>query len=173
MEVPAPFAGVIDRLAAEPGQVIKVGDAVLSYKAGNEKDGEAATEDRAPSMKTNNVEQPRRTENARLCPSRHRACRPPHWNSGRPPSVRFMARKLGVDLAKVPGSGPGGGLLDDPRRTFKQAPAPAKPPVPDMALDVGKPGTRIKLQGIRRKIAEHMCSPRKRSRTTHTSMNAT
>src|SRR5262245_34960870 len=31
MEVPAPFAGTIAKLNAEPGQQLKVGDAILSY----------------------------------------------------------------------------------------------------------------------------------------------
>ncbi len=66
-----------------------------------------------------------------------------------------MARKLGVDLATVHGSGPEGRILIEdlgPRiHSAPEAPAPApKPP------DYGKPGTRIKLQGLRRKIAEHM-----------------
>src|SRR5262252_8074218 len=33
MEVPSPFAGTIGSLYAEPGQTIKVGDAVLAYTA--------------------------------------------------------------------------------------------------------------------------------------------
>src|SRR5262245_10883614 len=40
MEVPAPFAGTITTLHADPGQQIKVGDLVLSYTpAGREGDG--------------------------------------------------------------------------------------------------------------------------------------
>src|SRR4051812_31615454 len=31
MEVPSPFAGTVTRLAAEPGQMLKVGDVVLAY----------------------------------------------------------------------------------------------------------------------------------------------
>lgn len=77
------------------------------------------------------------------------------------PSVRLLARKLGIDLTQVRGSGPGGRvLLDDV--TSRLAPIPqdaasqeaARPvePVPDY----GSPGDRIKVQGLRRKIAEHM-----------------
>src|SRR5262249_15609828 len=33
MEVPAPFAGTIQKLNAEPGQPLKIGDIVLTYEA--------------------------------------------------------------------------------------------------------------------------------------------
>src|ERR1700758_904213 len=36
MEVPAPFAGTIQNLNAEPGQQLKVGDIVLSYQEAGE-----------------------------------------------------------------------------------------------------------------------------------------
>ncbi|MCH7728640.1 MAG: 2-oxo acid dehydrogenase subunit E2, partial [Planctomycetes bacterium] len=61
------------------------------------------------------------------------------------PSVRRKARELGVDLASVVGSGPGGRVLmndlKQPATTSQQTVAP---------------GTRIKLKGLRRRIAEHM-----------------
>ena len=72
-----------------------------------------------------------------------------------------MARKLGVDLAAVRGTGPGGRILLDDltphiRRPAADAngPRPAPPPAPKP--DYGKPGTRVKLLGLRRKIAEHL-----------------
>jgi pyruvate dehydrogenase E2 component (dihydrolipoamide acetyltransferase)/2-oxoisovalerate dehydrogenase E2 component (dihydrolipoyl transacylase) len=75
------------------------------------------------------------------------------------PSVRHLARKLGVDLARVRGSGPGGRVLIDdlagyvkPNGTTHDAPSKPAPP----AVDYGTPGTRQKLVGLRRKIAEHM-----------------
>jgi 2-oxoisovalerate dehydrogenase E2 component (dihydrolipoyl transacylase) len=59
----------------------------------------------------------------------------------------------------VRGSGPGGRVLIDDLAGFLQptgAPAEpvAKPAAP--AIDYGRPGTRTKLVGLRRKIAEHM-----------------
>jgi pyruvate dehydrogenase E2 component (dihydrolipoamide acetyltransferase)/2-oxoisovalerate dehydrogenase E2 component (dihydrolipoyl transacylase) len=72
------------------------------------------------------------------------------------PSVRLMARKLGIDLQQVRGSGPAGRILvEDLTRQLAPAGQPAAPVKPP-AADYGKPGTRIKLQGLRRKIAEHM-----------------
>src|SRR5262249_3895275 len=73
------------------------------------------------------------------------------------PSVRYMARKLGIDLAQVRGTGPGGRILigdlaaevAPATKDGQRKPAEPRP-------DYGNPGTRIKLQGIRRKIAEHL-----------------
>jgi len=76
-----------------------------------------------------------------------------------------MARKLGLDLHQIRGSGPAGRILiedltsqittrheaDDARSV---APPSALPGAP--AQDFGKPGTRLKFQGIRRKMAENM-----------------
>ena len=71
-----------------------------------------------------------------------------------------MARQLGVDLASVHGSGPGGRILFEDLAPRVQAPAqePAAPtvPPPPPPVDYGKPGSHIKFQGLRRKIAEHM-----------------
>ena len=66
------------------------------------------------------------------------------------------SRKLGIDLTVVHGSGPGGRILLEDLEiksvgTKKEA---AKKPAEQ--LDVGKAGMRVKLQGIRRKIAEQM-----------------
>jgi len=80
--------------------------------------------------------------------------------------VRHLARKLNVDLATVRGTGPGGRILLDDLTTYLQpahtngtGPAAPKPAAP--AFDLGKPGTRTKLLGLRRKIAEHMVASKK------------
>ena len=75
------------------------------------------------------------------------------------PSVRQMARKLGVDLTTLSGSGPEGRVLIDDlsrtlRRTETREEKPASKPTP--TFDFGRPGTRVKLAGMRRRIAERM-----------------
>jgi pyruvate dehydrogenase E2 component (dihydrolipoamide acetyltransferase)/2-oxoisovalerate dehydrogenase E2 component (dihydrolipoyl transacylase) len=69
------------------------------------------------------------------------------------PSVRQMARALGVDIAGIRGSGPAGRILvEDLARGTK----PQTDAHPVEAVDYGKPGTRIKFHGVRRKIADHL-----------------
>jgi pyruvate dehydrogenase E2 component (dihydrolipoamide acetyltransferase)/2-oxoisovalerate dehydrogenase E2 component (dihydrolipoyl transacylase) len=144
MEVPAPFAGAISSLRAEPGQKIKVGEVVLTY-TGAEQPAVRPAEVPAPTAPVHT--------NGPASPVVNRA---PVMAA---PSVRQMARQLGVDLASVHGSGPGGRILVEDLASRFQTPvhemaAPGVLPPP--TVDYGKPGTRIKFQGLRRKIAEHM-----------------
>jgi pyruvate dehydrogenase E2 component (dihydrolipoamide acetyltransferase)/2-oxoisovalerate dehydrogenase E2 component (dihydrolipoyl transacylase) len=169
MQVPSPFAGTVTALGATPGTKVKVGQLFLSYEptgeltlaasgrptpgslpalpeAGRETNGvglSVATGVSAPAGSTN---------------GRSRGPLPPAA-----PSVRMLARKLGVDLAHVHGSGPHGRiLLNDltPYLTPKPTNGPRTAPAPggtDVSrLDFGVAGTRVKLIGLRRKIAEHM-----------------
>src|SRR5262249_50195880 len=74
------------------------------------------------------------------------------------PSVRYMAPKLGVDLNQVRGTGPAGRILIEDLSSLDRAQAPPAreaPPAPP-PVDYGKPGTRVKLQGLRRTIADRM-----------------
>ncbi len=157
MEVPAPFAGVITALRAEPGQKIKVGDSILSYTPAGQP---AENEMPAPT-------EPVRKESAPSAASAPESARRngPTVPASRPdllvkaaPSVRLMARKMGIDLARVHGSGPQGRILIDDLSAALAATG-AAPPRPAPAVpraDYGVPGSRIKLQGLRRRIAERM-----------------
>ena len=86
------------------------------------------------------------------------------------PSVRRIAREIGVDIAQVPGTGPGGRITETDVKEFARhvlsslgggaiAPAPGKPGSPGPALpDFSKWGDVEKkpMSGIRRKTAEHL-----------------
>jgi len=159
MEVPSPFAGVISALQAQPGQKIKVGDIVLTYNSAGQADGVAATQDRqrgSESARTELVAAGNAAANRTVnrLPSAVTAAAATVKAA---PSVRLMARKLGVDLTRVHGSGPGGRILIEDLSSFA-APAAAepKPAPPEPPPSHGTPGTRVKLQGVRRRIAEHM-----------------
>jgi pyruvate dehydrogenase E2 component (dihydrolipoamide acetyltransferase)/2-oxoisovalerate dehydrogenase E2 component (dihydrolipoyl transacylase) len=62
---------------------------------------------------------------------------------------------MGIDLARIRGTGREGRVLLGDLSTALTA-AKETPHKTRHAFDVGKPGTRIKMQGLRRKIAEHM-----------------
>lgn len=146
MEVPAPFAGTITRLAAEPGQQLKVGEVVLSYDRGEVEAPTTTASDGVGNGAVAVAATPTAPAGMEL---RVRAA----------PSVRQMARKLGIDLNRVHGSGPDGRVLLDDLATFDRAPPPSTPPTAPVAerpLDFGRPGTRIKVVGLRRRIAEQM-----------------
>jgi pyruvate dehydrogenase E2 component (dihydrolipoamide acetyltransferase)/2-oxoisovalerate dehydrogenase E2 component (dihydrolipoyl transacylase) len=69
-----------------------------------------------------------------------------------------MAQSLRVDLRAVPGSGPGRRILIDDLAQYIRGReiATKKRKGRSTQPDLGKPGERIPLQGLRRSIAEHM-----------------
>ena len=149
MEVPAAFTGTVSATLAEPGGKIKVGQVVMKYETGASA-ATAPTDAPAPVAAT---AAPATASKAEVTAPAVGTLPPAA------PSVRHMARKLGVDLARIRGSGPGGRvLIDDLAGALRPAEAngmpAAKPARP--AVDYGRPGTRTKLVGLRRKIAEHM-----------------
>ncbi len=176
MEVPSPFAGTVTALAAAPGTKVKVGDRLLSYNAVGEAGGRPTPPAPLPEGKGE-------SDSHSLALAVHREA--PRADSPLPsgrgaegvgsssanghalppaaPSVRMLARKLGVDLAAVRGSGPHGRiLLDDltpyltPKPANSTRPASAPSGTDTSKFDFGVAGTRQKLIGLRRKIAEHM-----------------
>jgi pyruvate dehydrogenase E2 component (dihydrolipoamide acetyltransferase)/2-oxoisovalerate dehydrogenase E2 component (dihydrolipoyl transacylase) len=152
MEVPAPFAGTVVALLAEPGTNVTVGRPVLSYTPA------AATVPTPAATPTPSA--PR--DPGPSSPNGHgdtagpRSPLPPAA-----PSVRHLARKLGLDLAAVRGTGPAGRiLLEDVTAAAGGTPPAAEKPAEkaekEPRFDVGRPGTRVKVAGVRKKIAEHM-----------------
>jgi pyruvate dehydrogenase E2 component (dihydrolipoamide acetyltransferase) len=84
------------------------------------------------------------------------------------PSVRRVARELGVDIHQVPGTGPGGRIsVEDVKAYVKKvmsaggprpvAPAPGVPAQPELP-DFARWGRieRTPMRGVRRKTAEHL-----------------
>ena len=169
MEVPAPFVGTVTGLSAEPGTKIKVGQVVLTYNpvgapveasGGRQPPERTATSENGPQLGSLPTPARQRDGNGRAA-----AAQPGRPGAAPPaaPSVRLLARKLGVDLARVRGSGPHGRILIDdltPFLTARSADGPAKPEragkTDTSRLDLGVAGTRVKLAGLRRRIAEHM-----------------
>jgi pyruvate dehydrogenase E2 component (dihydrolipoamide acetyltransferase)/2-oxoisovalerate dehydrogenase E2 component (dihydrolipoyl transacylase) len=157
MEVPAPFAGTITELKAEPGARLNVGQAILAYQG----DGVA----KAEPVVAATSQRPAQAAVAEKVAAAVAGNGPSVGPAGpvAAPSIRHLARKLGIDLRRIRGTGPAGRiLLDDltPHLSAPAAPAAQKPAEPP--ADYGKAGTRIKLQGLRRLIAEHMVDAKRR-----------
>ena len=111
VEIPSPAAGPVARILAQEGDVVPVGTVIVVI-------GDGAA--------------PAPVENQETAPP------PPRVQAT--PLVRKIAQELGVDLATVTGSGPGGRMTVD---DVRNAGAPAG-------------GRREPLRGVRRLTAEHM-----------------
>ncbi len=178
MEVPSPFAGTVSALQAEEGGQMKVGDVVLTYSGPGpnkpdgqgdgekEKRGEKIRQRRADAELTNAI--PHSGRKAAPTEVVNSPNRPPISASPLPvkaaPSIRFLARKLGIDLAQVRGSGSGGRVLFEDLLPFSPEPKASElitPAAAEPHVDFGTPGTRLKFHGLRRKIAENMARAKK------------
>ena len=114
--------------SAEPGQQIKVGEVVLTYTpAGRAEPAAAVPRDRASRR--------RRRSRARAGRNGQRSAVPPRRLPVKAaPSVRQLARKLGIDLTRVHGSGPEGRILvEDLTATSSRASRRAAPATPRRA----------------------------------------
>jgi len=118
VEIPSPYGGTVLQVLVAEGDVVPVGTELVVIGAPGE-EAPAAT----PAPVT--VARP-----AAPAPSRVQAT----------PVVRRIAQELGVELATVSGSGPGGRITDEDVR----------------AAVGGGEGRREPLRGVRRVIAEHM-----------------
>lgn len=160
VEVPAPFTGVVDSIRVEPGDVVDVGDVVMTWHAeGEEPTGEEPRED-AEALETTEadeqVEETAPPADTRGRPAKKRAKgRPaktraaartaepeepaPARRDGAPipasPATRRLARELAVDLAKVDGSGPGGRVTADDVEAAAEPQRKTEPEAEDEARD--------------------------------------
>lgn len=154
MEVPAPFAGKVTAVAGEPGAKVRVGQVILSYEGADAK-AEAV---------------PAAAQRAAVAVAERPAPALPANGAGgggyipvAAPSVRHLARKLGIDLARIRGTGPAGRILLDDLAPLISRDGAARPDRPsEPPPEYGRAGTRMKLQGLRRKIAEHLVDAKRR-----------
>jgi pyruvate dehydrogenase E2 component (dihydrolipoamide acetyltransferase) len=144
MEIPAPFAGVVKKLAVGVGDKVSEGSVLALFEVdeeAKEKEGERTPPPARPAPREENGEaSPRRIEPARKAeeaPAREEREAPPEHEpqpgdlapygargervaAHAGPSVRRLARELGVDLRLVPGTGPKSRVLrDDVQRYVK------------------------------------------------------
>src|SRR5215813_5515968 len=93
VEVPSPQAGKIARLCAQPGDRVKVGGALVEFEEGPRADTGAIVGELTSAAPAVAPESPPRGAGVRAAPA-----------------VRALAQRLGVDLAQISASGPGGAV---------------------------------------------------------------
>lgn len=167
VEIPSPYAGVIAAVSVREGQVVNVGDVVITF----DEDGRAATKEAAstraaPAAAT---AAPAAKEPAEAPPDRGKTTAPAA------PAVRKLAREMGIDLETVPGTGPGGRITKgDLERhaagageaatpaaggdawAIRPGPRPATAPGGTAGTDSWGPIRSVPLNQIRKTIANQM-----------------
>ncbi|MEM1175116.1 MAG: dihydrolipoamide acetyltransferase family protein [Pseudomonadota bacterium] len=155
VELSSPVTGKVLRLAGEPGDIVAVGAPLVVF----ETDG-VAVEETVEETATESVEEPVAVPAAPLAvdapapAALDNTLAMPSSRVITSPANRRRAKEMGVDLARIPGTGAGGRIT---RKDFDQylkrqafaAGAPATEPAPTETRE-------IKVIGLRRIIAERM-----------------
>ncbi len=146
VEVSSPVTGKVVRLAGEPGDVVAVGAPLVVFDTEGTGQEKPAAETPAPAPQPAEAEAP--------------PPRPEPEADDKPlrvitsPAIRRRAKEAGVDLALVPGSGPGGRIVrkdfDNYLKARATGAAIAAPALPSTKV------TETKIIGVRRVIAERM-----------------
>ncbi|QLG60939.1 dihydrolipoamide acetyltransferase family protein [Halorarum salinum] len=120
VEVPSPYDGTVKELLAEEGEIVPVGEVIITFTVGD--DGDAAGAGEEPEEAEPAAEPDSEGETApesvpeaeaeETAPAETDAPEPTEGRVFAPPSARRLARELGVDVAAVDGSGPGGRVTD-------------------------------------------------------------
>ncbi|MGE5300258.1 MAG: dihydrolipoamide acetyltransferase family protein [Acidobacteriota bacterium] len=155
VEVPSPRKGRVLKINKEEGAIVKVGEVLMTIA----EDGEAVeekkpvpeeepAEERKPVEKEKPVEREKSVSVVGVLPEEEEEV------VLAAPAVRAFAKELGVDLAKVKGTGPGGSITKD-NVTAAAGPKEKK------AEALYGPVERIPLRGIRRTIAKNLIMSQK------------
>ncbi|HHJ38180.1 MAG: branched-chain alpha-keto acid dehydrogenase subunit E2 [Methylothermaceae bacteria B42] len=174
MEVPSPDAGTVTAVLVKVGDKVKEGSPIAKLEVA---EGSAEAEARAPAKETPPLveekapqpEQPPASASPSV-PASEAAPSPPVAEEATgqlpyaSPSVRKLARKLGVDLHQVKGRGPKGRILREDVEAFVKARlqgAPAGggvslPPIPEIDFSKFGPVETQPLSRIKRRSGPHL-----------------
>ncbi|SIS94780.1 dihydrolipoamide acetyltransferase family protein [Alicyclobacillus vulcanalis] len=187
-ELPSPVAGVIERIVAREGQVVPVGTVLAVIR---EAHGAPAGDKAAGASAAETTEQARREAPEASGGLASHGAKPAVMQAERAdgvkrralatPHVRALARKLGVDIEEIQGTGPVGRVTEEDVRRFAEGRMAPRPPEEDVAavepraeragevaappaapkagspkVTSGEPVEEVPLRGLRRRIAEHM-----------------
>jgi len=122
MEIPAPFSGKVSNLAIKVGDKVSHGNLILTV----ESDSEPAEIESEPSVKPKEPEPvvspedstPAKDKPNKLDQKKEEISLATEPNSHASPSIRKLARELGVSLSKISGSGQKGRILAEDLKSY-------------------------------------------------------
>jgi 2-oxoisovalerate dehydrogenase E2 component (dihydrolipoyl transacylase) len=153
VEVSSPVTGTVVKLAGEPGDVIAVGAPLVVFET------DAAAAEAGPAKQDIAAKAPPAEEKVapKAPPIEEAVSAEPLEDRKRvmtSPAIRRRAKEAGIDLATVPGTGPGGRILRKDFDAYLKARATGA-----AVAAPATPSTRVKetkIIGVRRVIAERM-----------------
>jgi pyruvate dehydrogenase E2 component (dihydrolipoamide acetyltransferase) len=112
VEVPSPYNGTVKELLAEEGQMVPVGDVIITFDVPGEGDEESAAEAATASADAADADATADADGSTDAGAESGEAETPSGRVFAPPNVRRLARELGVDIATVDGSGPSGRITE-------------------------------------------------------------
>ena len=116
VEVPSSYDGTVEELFVEEGEMVPVGDVIISFRVDEDGDPEATDDDAGTDAESesDSADEPEPEPDATAAEGDEEPAEPdtPSGRTFAPPSARRLARELGVDVAAVDGSGPGGRVTE-------------------------------------------------------------
>ena len=145
VEVPSPVNGTVREIRAEPGEMVPVGEVIITFDVEGEAAEPAEGADGAePTTEPGGTAEPE--PEAGPAEEGSAGASAPTSRGGRTfaaPSARRLARELGVDVRTVEGSGPGGRVTEsDVRAAAERAAEPEPEPEPEPGSEVRPAGRR-------------------------------
>jgi len=142
VQIPSPKSGVVSKILAKNGEVAKVGQVIVVIEVSGEP-GSLPVQERGPATARPEVETgATQTLQTPISPDRVLAT----------PATRKLARELGIEIAKVKGTGPQGRVTDDDLRKVAGGPQTVQPVIAVGERD--RTEERVPLRGVRKAVAE-------------------
>jgi len=147
--IPSPTAGRVVKVHVKAGDEVPVGRTLVTVS----ENGASGKESAAP-KKVQKVEEPAEEESEETSSASVAAS----------PSIRKLARQLGINLARVKGTAHGGRITTEDLKAYiarlqkksAQAGRPEKPALQSIDFSKWGPVSKKKISPLRRTIAEHM-----------------
>lgn len=158
VELPSPVSGTLKEIIAKEGETVEIGATLAII---DEVAGETPAEIAPPAPDEEAQKEPAAASAgpADGRGSRRERPRERHGRRRATPRVQNLAEELGVDLATIDGTGPGGRIVEDDVRAAADGGRPAAAPGREKAprpVQAGVDEEAVSLTGIRRTIAKRM-----------------
>lgn len=109
VDVPSPVNGTVQEIHADAGELVPVGDVIITFAEEGDEDDSAATSDEEPAeMRTDTATDAGPDSETEASDEAESAETTSDGRVFAAPSARRLAREEGIDIGSVDGSGPGG-----------------------------------------------------------------
>ncbi len=163
VEVPAPCAGIVTTLHAREGETVSVGAPLVTFELADSDEGDPEADEPTPpnlvgyGATADHSGRPQRRSRSRAttiaAPARTTETRRPERQPSTPP-VRVLARRLGIDVESLTGTGEHGLVTRADIEAAAGSPAAGSTAAGAVAAPVGD--TRIPITGVRKHTAAAM-----------------